>query len=590
MDPNTTLTVKKLFYLPSRFEIPIFQRPYAWRRVDHWEPLWADVRGLAERALAGKSERSHFLGALVLDAVRTPTGSLETRWVIDGQQRLTTIQILLAAFGDVCASLELPDEHRAIRQLLKNDDVAISGSTGVYKVWPTGADQDHFRAVIDSGSAEVLRTRYSVGRGDDVGHPVPDAYLYFADAIRAWVIEGGDAVKARAAALRNVVRDQLRFVAIDLTPDDDAQLIFETLNARSEPLLPSDLVKNLLFRDARDQRGDVVGLHARFWKPLDEESKYWRKMVGRGHARRPRIDLFLHHYLTARLRREVRVDRTYPEYRDSLRGTQADAAKNLEEFWRYSGAWRALDLQEVTEAEAKFLSVLGALGITTALPFALELRIRHLDDQKLVASCLGALESFLVRRAIVGLTTRGYGAFFANLVATIAEPRPEEALRSALRSTEAEVGRWPNDADFRAAWMSTSFPSSLVVPVLMRLEERLRGPKSEQVRVLEPLTVEHLLPQSWEAHWPLAGRRPVDEERTDRWAHVGRVGNLTLLTKSLNPSISNGPWEKKRREIEAHGTLMLHRGIVKEPSWGEAQIDARSAELFRLAVDAWPGP
>src|SRR5262249_27231856 len=95
VDQNPTLSLLKLFGLPSRFEIPIFQRPYAWKQTDHWEPLWTDVRQLADRSLAGAVPRSHFLGALVLDAVRRPPGTLETRWVIDGQQRLTTVQLLL---------------------------------------------------------------------------------------------------------------------------------------------------------------------------------------------------------------------------------------------------------------------------------------------------------------------------------------------------------------------------------------------------------------------------------------------------------------------------------------------------------------
>src|SRR5262245_27156942 len=135
-----TLSVKKIFEQERRHVVPLFQRPYVWEKEKQWEPLWDDIRSLAEKLLAGKQTRPHFLGAIVFDQMPKPTGHVETRQVIDGQQRLTTIQILLEAFCDLCRERGLTNHHRSLLKLTRNDDPLSKDDDEQFKVWPTNVD------------------------------------------------------------------------------------------------------------------------------------------------------------------------------------------------------------------------------------------------------------------------------------------------------------------------------------------------------------------------------------------------------------------------------------------------------------------
>ncbi|MFG0314592.1 MAG: DUF262 domain-containing protein, partial [Phycisphaerales bacterium] len=268
-----TLSVKDIFGRDCRYAVPLFQRPYVWSVKSQWRPLWQDITRLAEVIVEGDEPRPHFLGAIVLDQIPHPAGHLEKRLVVDGQQRLTTLQILLEAFADVCVESSVEPYDRALLRLTRNDDPISNDPDEEFKVWPTNADRTHFRAVMRaSGPAEVL-DHFGRSRGAKwVDHPIGDAYLFFHRSVDAWLRHGGDA-RPRAHALYSAVRDHIRVVGIDLKAEDDAQVIFETLNARGTPLLPSDLVKNYLFHRERQAGGAIDKLYRDYWAPFDERSE-----------------------------------------------------------------------------------------------------------------------------------------------------------------------------------------------------------------------------------------------------------------------------------------------------------------------------
>ena len=165
--------------------------------------------------------------------------------------------------------------------------------------------------------------------------------------------------------------------------------------------------------------------------------------------------------------------------------------------------------------------------------------------------------------------------------------------RSSSRS-DAEVSRWPDDAEFRDAWMTTPvfrvMVQARVRMLLEALENRLRSSKSEQLTFREKLTIEHLLPRSWEQHWPLPPDVDDGEGRETRRVLLQTIGNLTLLTNRLNPSVSNGPWRKKKPNILRHSALTLNRDLQEHEEWDEAAIRARGASLFKVARRIWPFP
>ncbi|MBK7189536.1 MAG: DUF262 domain-containing protein [bacterium] len=254
------LSIRTIFGQQRRHLVPLYQRPYVWKRQDQWEPLWDDLRGLAERLLAGKETRPHFLGAIVLDQVRQPTGYIESRWVIDGQQRLTTMQIVLEAFSDLCQEYGSKQKGSALLALTRNQNPMEEVKDVEFKVWPTNSDQHGFRTVMRAGSATEVKAAFDCDADEvAVGNTIGDAYLYFHRAIEQWLDLDQDGYEERLDALFRAIPDLVRMVVIDLGADDDAQLIFETLNARGTPLLPVDLVKNYLFHKARSREAGSGG-------------------------------------------------------------------------------------------------------------------------------------------------------------------------------------------------------------------------------------------------------------------------------------------------------------------------------------------
>jgi hypothetical protein len=434
------------------------------------------------------------------------------------------------------------------------------------------------------GNPEIPRT----------GQPIADAYLYFSTVISNWLALDRPGAETRVEALYTTMRDYIRMVVIDLGPEDDPQVIFETLNARGAPLLPSDLVKNFLFHLAQLQGQDLDPLYQRYWRPLDDEASYWRQEVGRGHARRARIDTFLQHYLTLRTGDVVPVGHLYTSFRTWANALNNDASTHFQDLQRYAGVYQGFDRALPESREALFFERLALMDTTTAYPFLLELFAEYRDNRGLVHAVLADLESFLVRRMVCQLTTAGYNRLFVELLGVLrsADGTPATRIRKYLLSSEAESNRWPKDSEFRETWLDGPLYRVLVrqrVRMLLEaLERHLHTGKVEKIYFGEKLTIEHLLPQDWRKHWPLPNDVTPEEAEIRRERTLHTMGNLTLLTKILNPAVSNGPWERKREEILAHSALNLNRQLP--PVWDEASIRRRADVLFERVKEIWPRP
>jgi uncharacterized protein with ParB-like and HNH nuclease domain len=571
------LTLERIFERDERLEAPLFQRPYVWKQEENWRPLWESTCSVAEKRLSAMPTRPHFLGAIVLDQVKTPLGKLHARQIIDGQQRLTTLQLALAAARDLCAKLSELRYAKAFEKLVVNDVPLSDDPNDTFKVWPTNADREDFRKVMKAGSPTVVRKMNNSHLEDE--RLVPNAYLFFADTFDEWLGPAGtDDFRKRLDTLYITLRDDLHLVVIDLEPQDDAQEIFETLNALGTPLLPADLVKNYLFRLAEVQKEDTRKLYEEFWAAFDKQKGYWRKEVRQGRLKRPRLDLFLNHYLTLMLGQEVLIAQLFGDY--------ANVYKSFDEFSDRS-------------REGAFFYRLSELDTTTVFPLLLEVIKRHntTDGGDEFNQILADLESFLVRRTICELTPKNYNKLFVELVKQSAKGNDFSAgtIRTFLLGQDAETSRWPTDEEFKKAWLGLQFykrlKKSKLRMILEALEVALHTGKTEQVAIERTLTIEHLLPREWERYWPLSpanDSQEVQKKIERRKEMLDRIGNLTLLTKKLNPSVSNGPWDKKRKGILSHSALNLNR--LLPGVWDEDRIAERSEELFKIAVKVWPRP
>jgi hypothetical protein len=443
---------------------------------------------------------------------------------------------------------------------------------------------------MEAQSPEALRKQTDTKTASS---PIAQGYLFFCASILAWLGESKETTE-RIGHLHTALREWIRMVVVDLAADDDPQLIFETLNARGTPLLPADLVKNHLFHMAQKRKLSVEKLFDLHWRHFDDEAGYWRAEVVAGRVKRSRIDLFLQHYLSLRTGEEVQVAHLYAACRSYLARSDEPPEQHLESLSRYSRVFRSLDQFPSGSRLSTFFSRLEELETTTAHPLLLHLFSIGLSPDAL-ERVAADLESFLMRRLVCRLTTKNYNRLFLDILkAARSEPDVASAVQRLLLEGTGDSVRWPGDKEFRDAWLEMPVYRTLarrrVRMILEALEVASRGPKTEALGVPKKLTIEHLLPQSWQDHWPLPATNDVAAARLERERLVHTMGNLTLLTQSLNPATSNAPWKTKKAEIQKHSVLLLNHQITAVESWDETAIRERGAALLDRAYALWPRP
>lgn len=604
MDANT-LNLKELFQKDVRYVIPTFQRPYVWNQEDQWEPLWEDVRNTAERyldelaavpeeddrreALAEEAASSHFLGAVVLQQLPTASTDIDTRHVIDGQQRMTTLQIILDAAQEVLEKLGFEVEARRLSRLVLN---GFATGDDVFKLWPAQLDQDGFRAAMTNGA--------STDEHSDA--LIVQAHEFFQLQIKEWIEWGLDVEEQadRVRGLETALFGLLEMVVIDLGTADDAYVIFETLNARGTPLLASDLVKNLVLQTAAREGLSPDELYGSYWKPF--EDRWWREDIRQGRLIRPRVDIFLNYWLVMRLADEVPSHQVFPKFRDLVKDSE-DGIEDLVRELRDAGqTYRSFDAFDPFSKEGTFFYRWRTIdaGVTTPLLLWMFSRGDDALTPEARHRALATLESYLVRRMVCRMTTKDYNRIFVDVLDWLekSEASADEALVRFLAEQDSESRVWPRDRQLSQAFADLPLYRLLtrgrMRMVLEAMEDAQRSPKSEEEHVLRgKLTIEHIMPQQWEKHWPLADASDAEEAAIDRQRLVHSIGNLTLVTKSLNPSMSNGPWPEKRSALDQHSVLHLNKDLLTtwgQSPFGDDQIRTRSASLASLAAQIWASP
>ncbi len=434
-------TLKSVFRSDVRLTVPLFQRPYVWNADEQWEPLWEDVVATRDRAERGDAV-PHFLGAIVLEQKRGSLGSLEVRDVIDGQQRLTTLHLLIAAVRDGFADRDLQGRtSKRLSKLLENDPDLVDEPDEQHKLWPTNKDRDAYRDVMRGAYREVA-----------YGPTLPriaGAYTWFRGALDELI---GDSAEDAAAmildALGEVLLEHLEVVVIDLGEDDNAQVIFETLNARGTALRASDLIKNLLFRTLQDARRPVERLYQEHWEGL--ESEPWQAEVRQGRLTRPRLDAFMGFFLVVLLQREVQSHQLFPAARTHLRGDADRAEELLREASRHAAVYDRLEagLSDDPQERAS-LARMRIVDTQTMTPLLLWLFANTVGPDRRAA--LLALESYVVRRTLCRLTTKNYNRVFLELLRRLGtgEGAAGELVPAYLAAQSSESGMWPTDEELR---------------------------------------------------------------------------------------------------------------------------------------------
>lgn len=597
-----TYSPAQIFNTQQRLLVPLFQRPYVWNRELQWEPLWLDLKRLLTRYMSQPeaSHQPHFLGAVVLQQLQTSVGEIQQRTIIDGQQRLTTLQLM---FDAIHAELELVGAKMPAARLLKliqNDEAYCTQPEDKFKVWPTNKDRFAFNEVLAApipvNYDGLVESKSKMAMG----------HKYFAESCRAWLVEeGNEKVLERAEVLDKCCRDLFQIVVIDLAITENAQEIFETLNARGAVLSPADLIKNFVFQRLLEAKIDVEKAYEDYWK--DFESPFWEQEINYGRVKFQRSSLFINHWLIAKRGEEVLSREIFSTFKNYVLYESKDSM--LEILKKLHSA--ASSYREILENSTVKDGPLDEVSL-----FAYRLNVMELDvlrpilihlidptespiEQTQRRKALNVLESWIVRRLLVRGTTKAYNRVVVEMIQEVTKNRCNagDQLEKYLGAQNSISSYWPDNLEVERVVTDREIyrtvNKSRIRMILEAVEDHERGwvngdiSKSGMWVTRNYFVIEHLMPQSWQSNWPL---NEFSEEVREKL--VQSFGNLTLLTTKLNGSVSNGPWNLKSDALTKHNVLLINKQIQElgKFGWDEKKIQERTGKLIQTILSIWPVP
>jgi len=576
--------------------VPPFQRPYVWEKEEQWAPLWQDVRRLAElRSAPSSAEAKHFLGAIVVQAQEPILGGLQASSVIDGQQRLTTLQLLM----DATASALEERGHEALaaqlERLTHNEEIYVPGDQTRLKLRHSNRDRAAFGEVMDADvPVDHDRLTHAAAR-------VTRAHAYFAQSVAEWLDASDGERDHRAQSLTGALTRGLQLVVINLTATENSQEIFETLNARGTPLTAADLIRNFVFQRLAAEGADTRA-HLDQW-PF--ETEFWEREVSVGRYPMQRSSLFFNQWLISQTGEEVSPRATFTRFKQYVEHVQHESGTTVADLLplirRQADAYEAW-IRAAEDPDRQLnrveLSVYRMSASDTELLKPVLLWLHQPGrgiPPAVVDAVVSTLESWLVRRQLMGLNIGDLARVVAEIIRIHNTTSAEQLVNQVstyLSRLNVTSTYWPGDAEVRDHLRTTQvfrrFKRARLRMVLEAIEDHLRRGTNQPQVPRRGYPIEHILPQKWQDHWPVDDP-DAEEQRAER---LHRLGNLTLLTSSLNSKLSNGPWDRKRDALRKQDTLLLNSRLVAsaESTWAEAEIDARTDALIDAVLQIWPVP
>ena len=635
-----------LFNRQIRYVVPVFQRHYVWTEEYQWKPLWEDIQNKINARINKQKIFPHYTGSIVLNQEIVTTDTLSTYSVIDGQQRLTTFQLFLIAFREVCRSI-LDDPSTSIssiNEFIFNKETI--GNTSYekqkYKLIPTKFDVDVFKDVVNLTYDEI-HSKYLLPILNEKGIgqktykqiakeriPILGAYLYFFDELNSYISTQEDeklmSVDEVITQIYLAIQKDFQFVEIGLSPNDDPQMIFETLNGRGASLTETDLIRNYIFMRADAENIDLDKIYENYWDEFDNPNAAykWHNEMSRGRHKETRLQFFFIDYLIVKLKEEIRNDQLFYRYKSFIINNEPfeSSEKELEEIYNYKEIFKKLTKPEGTSTLEKFAKRLLSFGTTTIFPLLMYIEGNEKIDRTEKNNIYSALDSYITRRFLCGYTPKNYNNVFLDFIGYLNEKINDENTENIstvffnyLKSKTKDTNIWPDNHTLkekvlnRPIYAEEKGKSKALVNLFLELEFAFRGKKQETIQIeTENLTIEHILPQKWYEKWPLANRMVTEEEFNNashlKWTEedengfyhtiekrniiLNTLGNLTVLTSSLNPSVSNDDFSHKKPEIIKHSTLVLNSYFQNVNKWDESEILKRGNFLYEKIIEIWP--
>lgn len=560
-------TISGVFNGSRLLEIPFYQRAYVWGE-EQWE------RFLGDMEFVTASKRPYFLGSIILKQAssgNTWSEVSEVRTVIDGQQRLTTMVIFFKA---LCAK-------NGTNNLFERDFVLETGDValrhGKY-------DRQDFEKVVSATGCEPLEGSSAIVL----------AYNYFLKNIDPEKVD------------RNTIKSNVQFVCIDLTEGEDEQQIFDTINSLGVRLTTAELLKNYFFNRENEQAFKECWEDV--FEPTAEKREYWEQEIVTGRIKRTLVDLFFDAFLQILVqdkRRGVttedklfysRTSNLFQSYKDFIgRYCNGDKVEILDNMKAYAEAFESTfdpgycdaDIPSAPGVERLNVLIFG-LKNSTLIPYVLYVR-KNAESSSEESKIYALLESYIVRRMLVQATTKNYNRLFTSLI--LNEVKDAEALRKALEANDEATTYMPGDAEVRAAFEESCLYNLQSKGVLYLLESAIRpGMSSTALLGFNQYTLEHMMPKKWRNKWGALD----DEAATRRDRKLLTLGNLAIITHSLNASIRDADWPTKKQGKGYKDGLALcaaglatMAGALEKESWDESDIADRAEWLADKALEVW---
>lgn len=622
---SETWTIQQVFQDRRQYKVPFYQRAYVWTLKGQWELLWADIKDKAAERLVGATPAPHFLGAIVVEPQeRISLRGVDTLHIIDGQQRLTTLQYVLAGLRLASRELGAKDVESFLAGVLDNPnpDTMAMPEVEVFKVWPTFSDQKHFVASMTAEKLGTLKASYpdhftQAGHFRKIGivHPgALEAIWSFAEWAKAWI--GANGGSPAVEALIMAVLKDLKVVLIQLEKGDDAQVIFETLNGRGAELHATDLIRNHLFMSVDQRSEDPAKLYDEKWKQF--EQTIWKIGERRGRITKPRLEWLIFSAIRAETGQEGDLGRLYVDFKGYAQNGNKplSATQQLDMLDIYGKHYLELITGKGDLPIARFGRRLQVYDTTTTHPLALRISTADIAHSEKVAM-FNTIVSYIVRRAVCGLTPKNYNNWFISILRQLSKGTlSNQLLKELMGSSNTDASRWPDDAEFINGFVTgPTYPGRLDPARCRMLLTELEGWMRTQKRTEEPqipelsnLDIDHIMPQSWYEHWPLPGGANATAPEAsaaymlevgggvlsdhqaairNRAKSISTLGNLTLLNLSVNRQAQNKAFPVKKKLLIENTNLSLNVKLLALEFWDGGAIVQRGKMLAEAAAQLY---
>lgn len=534
-----------------QYRVPLFQRTYSWKE-EHWDRLWNDILDI----YSSDKSRNHFIGAIVTLPIPDAPERAAKYVLIDGQQRITTLLILLA----VIASKAKINHMEPLAQQI-NDECLINRYATIPeerpKMVPTQRDRDVFQEAV---SLETLGNNNQIGK----------AWNFFFHEIDSGDLQGKPIDLTR---LKIMVTDYLDLVSVTLDQEDSPHRIFESLNNTGMRLGASDLIRNYIFMQIPNEDLQKE-LYQTAWFPMQEklgntlDGFFWRFLMKDGSL--------------------ISWEETYNQFKalieEKRKLESAQIPDFLTELYNYSSLYGKLVWPikyEMNPELQTHLARLNSWEVSVAYPFLLNVLRAHEDtliSDGDVKEVLSMIESFVVRRIICGVPTNRLRQIFVNMSEKVILPNYVNNAREYLLQNE-----WPGDDEFKTKFQTARvyLRSRLARTglILNSLEQSFEH--KEPIPFNDKITIEHIMPQTLNEPWKAMIGSSVKEIH-NQWLHT--IGNLTLT--GYNPDMGNKPFEEKKKVFES-SHYELSRTVASCVVWDGQSIKDRGVFLSERAVKIW---